>query len=143
MMSDEIPGNVLRFRPRPETALPARVADDQGQPDQDIDAVRAELREVSEQLRRAGRKLAAIEAMEGIDSAAIKTATTHVRLLCRPSGYGLEEADEPPPTVGEHFDVEGEAFVVDRFAVSPFPADSRRCAILVMASPATPAPDVL
>jgi hypothetical protein len=101
--------------------------------DEDLDPVRVELREVAERLRRAERKLAAIEAMEGIDTAAIKSATTHVRLLCRPSGYGFDEVDEPPPTLGELFDLDGEAFVVERFVPSPLPGDSRRCVVLVPA----------
>jgi hypothetical protein len=113
---------------------PVAADDEQGE-DQEVDAVRAELREVAEQLRRAERKLAAIEAMDGIDAAAIRSATTHVRLVCRPSGYAFEEADEPPPALGELLELDGEALAVERFAASPLPGDSRRCAILVRASP--------
>jgi hypothetical protein len=116
--------------------LMSPVAVDENQrDDQDVDAVRAELRDVAEQLRRAERKLAAIEAIEGIDAAAIRGATTHVRLVCRPSGYAFDEADEPPPALGELLEMDAEAFAVERFAASPLPGDSRRCAVLVRASP--------
>jgi len=99
--------------------------------DNDLDPVRVELHEVAERLRRAERKLAAIEAMDGIDTAAIKSATTHVRLVCRVSGYAFEEVDEPPPTLGEPCELDGTAFVVERFVPSPLPSDCRRCAVLV------------
>jgi hypothetical protein len=69
--------------------------------------------------------------MDGIDTAAIKSATTHVRLVCRASGYAFEEFDEPPPTLGEPFELDGKAFVVERFVPSPLPSDCRRCAVLV------------
>ena len=99
--------------------------------DDDLDPVRVELHEVAERLRRAERKLAAIEAMDGIDNAAIKSATTHVRLVCRASGYTFEEVDEPPPTLGEPCELDGKTFVVGRFVPSPLPSDCRRCAVLV------------
>jgi hypothetical protein len=117
------------------TLLSPVAADETQRDDQAVDAVRAELREVAERLRRAERKLAAIEAIEGIDAAAIRAATTHVRLVCRSSGYAFEEADEPPPALGEPLEMDGDAFAVERFAASPLPGDSRRCAILVRASP--------
>jgi hypothetical protein len=116
------------------TLLSPPAVDEHQRDDPDVDAVRAELREVAEQLRRAERKLEAIEATEGIDAAAIRAATTHVRLVCRPSGYAFEEADEPPPALGELLEMDGEALAVERFATSPLPGDSRRCAILVRAS---------
>jgi hypothetical protein len=135
MRSDDLQRNVVRLRPRLQMTLLSPLEAGQAQRlDEEIDVIRAELREVAEQLRRAGRKLAAIEAIEGIDAAAIRTATTHVRLFCCPSGYALEEADEPPPLLGEHMDVDGEAFVVERLAPSPLPDDPRRCAVLVRGS---------
>jgi hypothetical protein len=106
---------------------------------EDIDELMQELREVAEALHRAERKLAAIEAMDGIDPAAIRTATTHVRLLCRPSGYGLTEADEPPPAIGEVVKDADEVFVVERLTPSPLAGDGRRCAVLVRTS--GPPPD--
>jgi hypothetical protein len=100
--------------------------------DDDLDPVRMELHEVAARLRRAERKLAAIEAMDGIDTAAIKSATMHVRLVCRASGYAFEEVDEPPPILGEPCELDGTAFVVERFVPSPLPSDCRRCAVLVL-----------
>jgi hypothetical protein len=70
--------------------------------------------------------------MEGIDAAAIRTATPHVRLFCRPAGYAFEEADEPPPALGEHVEADGEGFTVERFVPSPLPGDSRRCAVFAL-----------
>jgi hypothetical protein len=133
MQSDDLQRNVVRLRPRLQMTLLSPVEPNPAQllQDEEIDRIRAELREVAEQLRRAGRKLAAIEAIEGIDAAAIRTATTHVRLLCRSSGYTLEEGDEPPPALGEIVETGDELFVVDRLAPSPLPGDSRRCAVLV------------
>jgi hypothetical protein len=131
MQSDDLQRNVVRLRPRLQMTLLSPLDPGQAQHDE-VDAIRAELREVAEQLRRAGRKLAAIEAIEGIDAAAIRTATTHVRLFARPSGYTLEEGDEPPPARGELLETDGEAFVVERLAPSPLPGDPRRCAVLVL-----------
>ncbi len=60
-------------------------------------------------------------------------ATTHVRLVCRPAGYAVSEADEPPPAPGDLLGEQGQLFVVDGLVPSPFPADRRRCAVLVAA----------
>lgn len=90
-----------------------------------------ELHDVAEALEGAERKLAAIETMEGIDAAAIRAATAHLRLLCRPSGYAFSESEDPPPGLGELIELDGETFVVDRHRPSPFPGDARRCAILL------------
>ena len=134
MRSEDIRRDPGRARPRLQLTLLAGTGADADQlADEELDAVRVELREVAERLRRAERKLAAIEAMEGIDNAAIKCATTHVRLVCRASGYAFEEHDEPPPTPGEPCELDDEAFVVERFVPSPLPSDSRRCAVLVPA----------
>ena len=82
MQSEDLHRNVVRLRPRLQMTLLSPVELNHAQPnhaqrlDEEIDRIRAELREVAEQLRRAGRKLAAIEAIEGIDAAAIRTATT-------------------------------------------------------------------
>ena len=132
MRSEDIMRNPGRVHPRLRLMLltPTETGPDQGA-DDDLDPVRVELHEVAERLRRAERKLAAIEAMDGIDTAAIKSATTHVRLVCRASGYAFEELDEPPPTLGEPFELDGKAFVVERFVPSPLPSDCRRCAVLV------------
>jgi hypothetical protein len=134
MRSEDIKRDPGRVRPRLQlTLLAGTEADADQRTDEELDAVRVELREVAERLRRAERKLAAIEAMEGIDSAAIKSATTHVRLVCRASGYAFEEHDEPPPTLDEPCELDGEALVVERFVPSPLPSDPRRCAVLVPA----------
>jgi hypothetical protein len=98
--------------------------------DQTIEQVREELRQALERLRRAERKLSAIEALEGIDKPRIRAAISHVQMYSRSSGYVLSDADDPPPTPGEDVEVEYEAFVVERLAPSPFPDDLRRCAIL-------------
>jgi hypothetical protein len=134
MRSEDIKRNPGRVRPRLQLTLLSGTGGGQDRrEDEDLDPVRVELKELAERLRRAERKLAAIEAMEGIDNAAIKTATTHVRLVCRASGYAFEELDEPPPTLGEPCELDGKAFVVERFVPSPLPSDSRRCAVLVPA----------
>jgi hypothetical protein len=89
------------------------------------------VRDLSDRLRRAERKLAAIEAIGGIDAAALRAATSHTCLLCLPSGYELLERDEPPPAGGDVVELRGSEFRVERLAPSPLPADPRRCAILV------------
>jgi acyl-CoA reductase-like NAD-dependent aldehyde dehydrogenase len=98
--------------------------------DQTIEQVREELRQALERLRRAERKLSAIEALDGVDKPRIRAAISHVQMISRPSGYVLADADEPPPTRGDDVEVEHQAFVVERLAPSPFPDDLRRCAIL-------------
>jgi hypothetical protein len=134
MRSEDIMRDPGRVRPRLRlTLLAGTGADADQRADEQLDPVRVELREVADRLRRAERKLAAIEAMEGIDNAAIRSATTHVRLVCRASGYALEEHDEPPPTLCEPCELDDEAFVVERFVPSPLPSDPRRCAVLVPA----------
>lgn len=94
------------------------------------DDLRNELHDALERLRKAERKLAAIEALEGVDKPRIRAAITHVQMYSRPSGYVLADADEPPPSRGDAVEVEREDFVVERLAPSPFPGDLRRCAIL-------------
>src|SRR4051794_39143535 len=90
--------------------------------------------DLADRLRRAERKLRAIESLSGIDPAALRAATTHTCLVCLPTGYELVERDEPPPDGGEMIELQGSKFRVDRLAPSPLPADPRRCAILVSAS---------
>ncbi len=116
-------------RPRLDLTLFSRVTGQERR--EDIDALMHELRDVAEALDRAERKLGAIEALEGIDGAAITAATTHVRLYSRPAGYTFAEADEPPPAVGDLFEADDGTFVVDCFRASPLPGDLRRCAVLV------------
>jgi hypothetical protein len=133
MRSEDIMRNPGRVHPRLRLMLLAPTEPGQDQSaDDDLDPVRVELHEVAARLRRAERKLAAIEAMDGIDTAAIKSATMHVRLVCRASGYAFEEVDEPPPILGEPCELDGTAFVVERFVPSPLPSDCRRCAVLVL-----------
>jgi hypothetical protein len=123
MRPEDIP-RAPHGRPRLRAALfsvPAAAPDDD---------VREELREALDRLRKAERKLAAIEALEGIDKRRIRSAITHVQMYSDSSGYVLADADEPPPERGEIVEVAREGFVVERLAPSPFPDDLRRCAIL-------------
>jgi hypothetical protein len=131
MRSNDIQRHPPRRHPKLEMALFSRAADHERR--EDIDELMQELREVADALGRAERKLAAIEAMDGLDTAAIRRATTHVRLLCRPTGYAVTEADEPPPVVGDVVELEDQLYVTECFRQSPFPGDGRRCAVLVPA----------
>ena len=99
-----------------------------------VDEVREELHRTAERLRRAERKLAAIEALDGIDKHRIRAAIAHVQMYSCPSGYVVADADEPPPAQGDVVEIADESFVVARLAPSPFPADPRRCAILLRSS---------
>jgi hypothetical protein len=128
MRSQDIQREPLRRHPRLEMTLFSRVASPTHR--EDIDELMRELRDVADALHRAERKLAAIEAMDGVDAGAVLRATTHVRLLSRPSGYAVLEADEPPPALGETVDHDGEQFAVEGFRQSPFPGDGRTCAVL-------------
>lgn len=132
MRPQDIQRQPLRRHPKLEMTLFSRVASPEHR--EDIDELMQELRDVAEALHRAERKLAAIEAMDGLDAGAVRRATTHVRMLSRPSGYAVIEADEPPPVLGETLDHEGETFAVEGFRQSPFPGDGRRCAVLVHVS---------
>jgi hypothetical protein len=125
--SEDIPRPRPTTRPNLTSTLLARAA---GQ-DEAYDAVLAELETVREQLRRAERKLAAIEALAEIDSSAIRAATTHTQLVCRASGYAFAEIDEPPPQPGEIVSLDGDLYVVERLTASLLAADPRRCAVLV------------
>jgi hypothetical protein len=128
MRSDDIQRHPLRRHPRLEMALFSRVSSQERR--EDIDELMQELREVAEALYRAERKLAAIEAMDGLDADAMRRATTHVRLLSTPAGYAVVEADEPPPAIGDVLEHDGGQFAVECFRQSPFPGDRRRCAVL-------------
>jgi hypothetical protein len=127
MRAEDLPRRPFVRRPNLESTLLARAAGH----DDPYDAVLEELREVREQLRRAERKLEAIEALDGIDAAAIRAATTHTQLVCRPTGYAFVEADEPPPCEGAVVSVGEDRYVVERLTPSPLPDDPRRCAVLV------------
>jgi hypothetical protein len=131
MRSEDIQRNPGSRHPRLEMTLFSRASAQERRGE--IDALMQELDDVAEALEDAERKLAAIETMEGIDAAAIRAATAHIRLLCRPTGYTFSEADESPPRVGELVEADGEVFVVERHRPSPFPGDARRCVILVRA----------
>src|SRR4051812_14075557 len=111
MRSHDIQRHPLRRHPRLEMTLFSPVAGNERR--EDIHELMQELRDVAEALHRAERKLAAIEAMDGLDPDAMRRATTHVRLLCRPAGYAIVEADEPPPALGEMLEHDGERFTVD------------------------------
>ena len=119
-------------RPTLEQALFGSLATAVGEGDEP--AADEVVRDLSDRLRRAERKLRAIESLSGIDPAAIRAATTHTCLVCLPPGYQLVERDAPPPAGGEVVELHGSEFRVERLAPSPLPADPRRCAILVSAS---------
>lgn len=76
-------------------------------------------------------KLRAIETHPAIDSAAVRAAVTHTRLVCTPRGYDFADVDAPPPTPGTAVEHGGETYTVWRITPSPLPGDTRRCAILV------------
>jgi hypothetical protein len=131
--SEDLRRSAIGCRPRLKTTLfsvPALVPP-AGEP---IDDIGEELRQTRERLRRAERKLSAIEALDGVDSSRIRAAIEHVQMYCGPSGYVLAAADEPPPEKGDVVEVEHEPFLVARLAPSPFPEDLRRCAILIRPS---------
>jgi hypothetical protein len=90
-----------------------------------------EVQELRERLECAERKLAAVVAASGLDEHAVRALTTHVRYVCRPTGYALSESDGPPLEVDERAQIDGDLFVVERLSASPFPGDARRCVILV------------
>jgi hypothetical protein len=78
-------------------------------------------------------KLRAIEQHPAIDTAAVRAAVSHTRLICSPSGYAFAEVDAPPPPPGSALEHDGEAYTVWKIGPSPLPADPRRCAVLVPA----------
>jgi hypothetical protein len=129
MRSDDIRRAIPGGTPRLKSMLFAVPAVPSA-PEETIEELRGELRQALERLRRAERKLSAIEALEGVDKPRIRAAISHVQMISRPSGYVLAAADDPPPARGDDVEVEHEAFVVERTAPSPFPDDLRRCAIL-------------
>ena len=88
------------------------------------------VQELSERLRKAERKLRALERSPAIDPSAFSAATSYVCMLAEPAGYRLISIDEPPPATDEAVEIEGDEYVVMRLTPSPFPRDSRRCAIL-------------
>jgi hypothetical protein len=51
--------------------------------------------------------------------------------VCGHEGYELLEVDDPPPAVGALVEHDGRQYTVWRVTPSPFPRDSRRCAVLV------------
>jgi hypothetical protein len=131
MRSADIQRHSVRRHPRLELTLFSRVTGQERR--EDIDELMHELRDVADALERAERKLAAIEALDGLDADEVRRATTHVRFLSSPEGYTVVEADEPPPAIGEELEIEGAVYVVEGFRPSPFPADARRCAIVAPA----------
>ena len=82
-------------------------------------------------IARLESKLRAIELIPSLDAGALRAATTHTRLVCGHEGYELLEVDDPPPAVGALVEHDGRQYTVWRVTPSPFPRDSRRCAVLV------------
>jgi hypothetical protein len=89
--------------------------------------------ELKSRVERLERTIEAIERMPPVDPAAMRVATRHTRLFCDPSGYAIDEIDEPPPDAGMRVEREGRWYTVWRLSPSPFPDDARRCAVLVPA----------
>ena len=82
-------------------------------------------------IARLESKLRAIELIPSLDAEALRGATTHTRLVCGYEGYQLVEIDDPPPAVGTLVEHGGRQYTVWRVTPSPFPGDTRRCAVLV------------
>jgi len=73
---------------------------------------------------------AALDALEEQFTPEAETPSGHALLVCRPDGYAVRELDGPPPPVGAVVTLDDARYVVLRHAPSPFPDDTRRCAIL-------------
>ena len=61
--------------------------------------------------------------------AAMPEAATHL-LLTTDDGYRIGIADGAPPAVGNRIELDGVSYRCVRVSRSPYPADSRRCAVL-------------
>lgn len=110
-------------RPRPALKLMFTPSDD----------AENELHELAEQVGRLERKLEAVTQISSLDSASVRAAISHTRLVCLPGGYRLIEVDEPPPLADDTVEYDGRPFTVLRVGPSPLPDDSRRCAVLMPA----------
>jgi hypothetical protein len=76
-------------------------------------------------------ELAELQRTDGPAEAA--TSAGHVRLLARPDGYAISESEDPCPRTGDVVRVGVGECVVVRIGRSPFPGDTRRCAVLSVA----------
>ena len=76
-------------------------------------------------------ELAELQRTEGPDEPA--RSAGHVRLVARPDGYAISESEDPCPRTGDVVRVGVGECVVVRIGRSPFPGDTRRCAVLSVA----------
>jgi len=91
---------------------------------------RDEVRALESRVLQLEDALAALKRIPSLDRAEVRAALSHTRLLCRPTGYSIDEVDEPPPAPGSAVVIGGRQFDVVRLGPSPFPGDPRRCVIL-------------
>jgi hypothetical protein len=61
-----------------------------------------------------------------------RTAKRHLLFVSTPAGYSFVEREGPPPPLGGHIEIPGQAipFVVLKVSGSPLPNDDRTCAYL-------------
>jgi chromosome segregation ATPase len=76
-------------------------------------------------------ELAELQRIDGL--AEPDTSAGHVRLLARPDGYAISESEDPCPRPGDVVGNGAGECVVVRVGRSPFPGDTRRCAVLSVA----------
>lgn len=91
---------------------------------------RDEIRALERRILQLENALAALQRIPSLEPVEVRAALSHTRLLCRPTGYSIDEVDQPPPPPGSAVFVGGHRFDVVRLGPSPFPDDPRRCAIL-------------
>ena len=73
---------------------------------------------------------ARVGALEERLTPAPETPAGHAAFLSRPDGYEVRELDGVPPPLGAVVILDDERFVVVGCRASPFPQDTRRCAVL-------------
>jgi DNA repair exonuclease SbcCD ATPase subunit len=60
-----------------------------------------------------------------------RSRTGHLRFILVPTGYKLVDDDSPPPSEGDHLEVEGRRFVAAKIGRSPISGDERPCVYLL------------
>ena len=94
-------------------------------------ARQGELEQARADAAAATLELAEVQRAEDPDEPA--KAAGHVRLLARPDGYAISESEDPCPRPGDVVGNGAGECVVVRVGRSPFPGDTRRCAVLSVA----------
>ena len=94
-------------------------------------ARQGELEQARADATAATRELAELQSTEAPEEPA--TSAGHVRLLARPDGYAISESEDPCPRMGDVVRVGIGECVVVRIGRSPYPGDTRRCAVLTVA----------